>query len=289
MYTEEKMSITKIRPIFRLQYEDVKQVLLDNGIQPRSHRESKKIYDYDENYFSKINTPDKAYWLGFVYADGFISKREQGSPVFGIGLGEPEPLEKIKKAMKSNKKIEVYKKTNGYSDKSMTYRLAFCSKQLVEDLEKWGCVENKTFKLKFPDFLNEDLVHHFIRGYFDGDGSVFLHIQKTNNKEYVMLGSQFTGIKSFLEEMIKHFDFLNKDEKCLYQDKRKETDCWTIHLNSNIRALKLYHYMYKDCPEDICLSRKRKKFEDFIEDRGSTTTIANPTNAEYKELCYLED
>ena len=106
-----------------------------------------------------------------------------------------------------------------------------------------------------------------------------------------MLGAQFSGIHDFLNEMIKHFNFLNEDEKCLYQDTRKQTDCWKIQLNSNLRALKLYHYMYKDCPEDICLSRKRNKFEDFIKERGSTTTIVNPIygDAEYKELCYLED
>ena len=291
LYTEEKMSISKLRPLFKLQFEDIKQVLIDNGIQPRSHRDSRKIYDYDESYFSRIDTPDKAYWLGFIYADGFITKRANGSPVFGITLAESEPLEKIKKAMKSNKPIGMYKKTNSYSNKSIEYKLAFCSKQLVEDLEKWGCVENKTFKLKFPDFLNENLIPHFIRGYFDGDGSVYLHTQKTNGKEYIMLGSQFSGIKSFLEEMIKHFNFLHDDEKCLYQDTRKETDCWRIQLNSNLRTLKLYHYMYKDCPENICLSRKRKKFEDFIKDRGSTTIITDPIygNAEYKNLCYLED
>ena len=291
LYTEEKMSINKLKPMFKLQHEDIKQVLIDNGIQPRSHRDSRKSYDYDETYFSNINTPDKAYWLGFIYADGFITKREQGSPVFGITLAEQEPLDKINKAMKSNKKIGVYKKTNSYSDKSIEYKLAFTSQQLVSDLEKWGCVENKTFKLKFPEFLSEDLVPHFVRGYFDGDGSIYLHTQKANNKEYTMLGAQFSGIHDFLNEMIKHFNFLNEDEKCLYQDTRKQTDCWRIQLNSNLRALKLYHYMYKDCPMDICLSRKRNKFEDFIKERGSTTTIVNPiyNNAEYKDLCYLED
>jgi intein-encoded DNA endonuclease-like protein len=59
---------------------------------------------------------------------------------------------------------------------------------MVADLEKWGCVENKTFKLNFPDFISEELIPHFIRGYFDGDGSVFLHKQKVNNLEYQSLG-----------------------------------------------------------------------------------------------------
>lgn len=58
---------------------------------------------------------------------------------------------------------------------------------------------------------------------------------------------------------------------------------------SNIRSLELYHYMYKDC-DDLYLSRKKEKFENFIKDKGSTTIITNPTSSkEYIDLCYLED
>lgn len=290
LYIEEKKGLQNIGNLFNSAQSTIKRILTEEGITLRSHRESKKKYDYDETYFSQINTPDKAYWLGFLYADGFICKTGNGNPVLGITLAEPEPIEKIKIALKSNLPIRSYKKVNGYSDKSIEYKVTFYSKQMVEDLEKWGCVERKTFKLKFPDFLNEELIPHFIRGYFDGDGSVFLHIQKANNKEYIFLGTQFSGIHDFLEEMSKHFSFLG-DRKCLYQDKRKETDCWRIQFASNLESLQLYHYMYKDCPQEICLSRKREKFENFIKDRGSETIITNPIygDAKYKSLCYIED
>ena len=76
-------------------------MLVDNGIKVRSHRESRKKYDYDETYFSTIDTPEKAYWLGFIYADGYISKKQNGNPVFGITLAEEEPLIKLNKCLKS--------------------------------------------------------------------------------------------------------------------------------------------------------------------------------------------
>lgn len=286
LYTCERVSISKLRKVFKLQFDDIKKVLLENDVYVRTQRESRLTYQYDENYFSEIDTPDKAYWLGFIYADGFITKRANGSPVFGLTLADKEPLEKLNECLWSNKPIGKYKKTNSYSDKSTEYKLAFCSSKMVSNLEKWGCVENKTFKLKFPTFLSNELIPHFIRGYFDGDGSVFLHIQKVKDKEYAMLGSQFCGIKSFLIDLAKYIDA----ESCIYKDKRKETDCWRIQLESNIRSLKLYHYMYHNSG-NMFLTRKRKKFEDFIKDRGSTTTISNPTysDTEYKKLCYLED
>lgn len=289
LYSEEKVSLSKIKKQYGISDKRLKQILEDHNIHIRSHRESRLTYEYNENYFNAIDTPDKAYWLGFIYADGFITKRTHGNPVFGITLAEKEPLEKINKCMNSNKPIGEYKKINSYSNKSIEYKLAFCSPQLTSDLEKWGCVENKTFKLKFPDFLDKSLIPHFVRGYFDGDGSVFYHITKGDNgKEYMNLGITICGIESYLKDFAKACNF---PENVVYKDKRKKTDCWSIKLASNIRCLTMYHFMYKNAG-DCYLSRKREKFEDFIKERGSTTTIDNlnrENKAEYLQLCYLED
>ena len=285
LYTCKRYSINKLRKMFKLQFNDIKSLLINKGISVRSQRDSRLTYKYNEDYFSNIDTEEKAYWLGFIYADGFITKKTNGSHVFGITLAEREPLDKLNKCMDSNKPIGVYKKASSYSNKSVEYKLAFTSNKLVSDLEKWGCVERKTFKLKFPDFLEDSLIPHFIRGYFDGDGSVFYHIQKTLKKEYLMLGVTICGIKSFLIDLEKHIN----ESNTIYKDKRKTTDCYSIKLNSNIRALKLYHYLYKDAT--MYLSRKKEKFESFIKDRGSTTIIGIPhhNDAEYKELCYIEE
>lgn len=286
LYSCKRVSLNKIRKMFKLQFEDVKNILLNNNIEIRNHRESRLTYNYNENYFSVINTPEKAYWLGFIYADGFITKRANGNPVFGITLAEIEPLEKLNECLNSNKPIYKYEKTSGYKSNSIEYKLAFTSKKLVEDLEKWGCVENKTFKLVFPKFLDSNLIPHFIRGYFDGDGSAYYHVQKTKIKEYTILSVQFCGIESFLKDLATHIGV----ESCIYKDNRKNTNCYKIQLSSNIRSLKLYHYMYKNS-NGLFLTRKKEKFEKFIKDRGSTTTISNPTyeNVEYKKLCFIED
>lgn len=286
LYSEERVSLSTLSKQFHHGAETIKKVLTDNGIKIRSHRESRKKYDYDETYFSKIDTPEKAYWLGFIYADGYISKKQNGNPIFGMTLAEEEPLIKLNQCLKSTKPIRSYKKTNSYSDKSIEYKSVFCSSQMVEDLEKVGCVENKTFKLEFPYFLDENLISHFIRGYFDGDGSVYQHLQKNGGKEYLFLGVSICGTESFLKSLAPYIE----GETCVYKDKRKDTDCWVIRFNSNIRCLKFYHYIYKNCG-NMYLSRKKEKFEDYIKDRGSTTTISNPIygDSEYKKLCYIED
>lgn len=270
----------------------VRDLLIENNRQVPESRKGiggrKRQYTLNENYFQELDSKDKAYFLGFIYADGFITKRSQGQSILGLTLAEIEPIDKFKKYIQTDKKVGYYKKTNSYSDKSYEYKLALISDKLVSDIEKLGVTERKTLTLTFPD-LKEDLIPHFIRGYFDGDGSVFLH--KDSREEYsenVYLGINICGTKEFLTALSKHLPFI-KEGQCVYKEERKETNCWNLKLISNIRSLELYHYMYKDC-DDLYLSRKKEKFENFIKDKGSTTTITNPTNnKEYLNLCYLED
>lgn len=270
----------------------VRDLLIENNRQVPESRKGiggrKRQCTLNENYFQELDSKDKAYFLGFIYADGFITKRSQGQSILGLTLAEIEPIDKFKKYIQTDKKVGHYKKTNSYSDKSYEYKLALISDKLVSDIEKLGVTERKTLTLTFPD-LKEDLIPHFIRGYFDGDGSVFLH--KDSREEYsenVYLGINICGTKEFLTALSKHLPFI-KEGQCVYKEERKETNCWNLKLISNIRSLELYHYMYKDC-DDLYLSRKKEKFENFIKDKGSTTTITNPTNnKEYLNLCYLED
>ena len=203
-------------------------------------------------------------------------------------MAEIEPIDKFKKYIQTDKKVGCYKKSTSYSDKGYEYKLALISDKLVSDIEKLGVIERKSLTLTFPD-IKDELIPHFIRGYFDGDGSVFLH--KDPRKEYSYneyLGINICGTREFLTVLTKHLPFLEEGQ-CVYKEKRKETNCWNLKLASNMKSLELYHYMYKDC-DDLFLSRKKEKFENFIKDKGSTTIITNPTNnKDYLDLCYLED
>lgn len=265
----------------------IREILVQNNRKVPEKRTcggSRRKYTLNENYFEKVDSKDKVYFLGFIYADGFITKRKQGQNVLGITLAEDEPLEKISKYIDSNKPIKIYKKVNGYSEKSYEHKLAFISDKLVSDIEKLGVIERKTLTLTFPKFLKPEFIPHFIRGYFDGDGSVFLHKGNHKDKERYYLGIDICGTEEFLTELKNNLPFLSKEDKCIYKELRRETNCWNLKLTSNLRSLNLYHFMYKDC-DDLYLSRKKKVFEDYIKDKGSETIIDIPTN----DLMWLEE
>ena len=69
---------------------------------------SKRKYNFNENYFENIDSIEKAYWLGFIAADGYITRRKSGQAVLGLTLHEIEPLEKLSLCMESNKPIYRY-------------------------------------------------------------------------------------------------------------------------------------------------------------------------------------
>lgn len=271
----------------------VRTLLVDNGrnVPERTQKGRggglKRKYDCNDDYFAVIDTKDKAYFLGFIYADGFITKPDSGQAKLGITLAEIEPIEKFKKYINTDRPIGIYTKgKNSYSEGKIEYKFAIASDKLVSDLEKLGVIERKTLVLKFPK-LREDLIPHFIRGYFDGDGSIYYHV--TKNHLNPRLGINICGTKEFLDEMVKYLPSAKSNN--VYKEKRRITNCWNIKLVSNIECLQVYHYLYKDC-DDLYLTRKRTKFEDFIKERGSETIIANPTYSGYKEYlnyCYLED
>lgn len=283
LYKNEREPLYKLEKLFSLSSLTIKNLLTEHNVEIRNFREAKRMYPLNDMYFNKIDTKDKAYWLGFMFADGFITKGKNGQFIFGMSLHEKEPLELFKKYLNSNKPIGEYVTTQGFNPGSICYKLAISSKQVFDDLIKHGCVENKTFKLIFPN-INVELISHFIRGYFDGDGSVYTSYQL----DKLHLSSSICGIKSFLESILKNINFIESDKKLLYKDERKESDCHYIKFNSIYDSLQFYHYLYKDC-DDLFLKRKKEKFENFILDRGSTTIITNPTNQAFIKLCYLED
>jgi len=136
----------------------------------------KQIIKFNDTYFENIDTEDKSYWLGFFYADGYVRKRhDSGQFKLKLCKKDKNHIELFKTNIKSEHIItdgvEFFTKNNK-KYKSEYSLLNIYSLKLVDDLIKHGCVQNKTQKIRFPILKNE-LIQHFIRGYFDGDGCIY--------------------------------------------------------------------------------------------------------------------
>ncbi len=216
----------------------------------KEYKERIKVYPCNEDYFKTINTPEKAYWLGFIAADGCVCRTE-GRYRTRIGLSKKDEnhIEKFKKAIRSNHKLYFYKKESVH--------LCIYSRRMFFDLNNKGIVPRKSLILEYPDNLSKELNRHFIRGYFDGDGCISLN-KKREYSIYFCSGS---------------FEFLRRLSCILLEEAKIKTKC-KINKNrdrvpffvfsSSKDMKKIFDYMYGDVDSDIYLERKFKRFLECV-------------------------
>lgn len=218
-------------------------------------------YSCNENFFNTINTEHKAYWLGFLYADGSIENFGRYKIDLTISDKDKDHLLKYKESLQLTYPINKRSQTlNGNTYYS--HRVTITNKTLVEDIIKQGCVPNKSLILTFPTEkqVPKHLIRHFIRGYFDGDGCITMN---SNNKTYNfnILGTYdfLTAIQNEFVNSIDNYKStkISKDNRSEVYKFQKGKVCGTKQIND------IYNYLYKDCT--IYLDRKKNIFEKVIQ------------------------
>jgi hypothetical protein len=152
------------------------------------------MYDLDKTYFDKIDTAEKAYILGFIFADGGIA-RVNGISYrldFTQHANGRDVLEFIRKQLGYAGPILYDQKSGNY----VRDRLQISNRYLAEKLERYGVVPNKSLILEKPKNLPNKFIGSFLRGLLDGDGSVGIYsINRTNTRG----GMYFNGTENLLE------------------------------------------------------------------------------------------
>lgn len=217
------------------------RILNKNNIKVRSNKINSRRFYCNENSFSEVNSEESAYWLGFMYADGYVTKN--GYVGLSLSIIDKSHLEKFNNFLESNYPIKDYINNGGHKYS----RLLIRSDKLKSDLVRYGCLENKTFLLKFPAIKNE-LIFHFIRGYFDGDGSLSEH----NTNKGLTFRFRLCGTSSFLNSVLKYIDF--EKSKLCKRHKDRNNDNYDIDIGGNRNVLKIMNFIYDNAT--IFLERK---------------------------------
>lgn len=216
-------------------------------------------YNVNQDYFDVIDNEWKAYWLGFLYADGTnrIAYNEKTHKMaYSLKLclcaEDKQHLEKFKSSLQSDAPIKdrIAKLNDKYYP---SCDFGVCNKNICESLQKLGCIPNKSLVLQFPteNQVPSNLIRHFIRGYFDGDGCI--HINLKERHACVL----FEGTKDFLTCVR---DILYKELNVKLTDVvQSRSRAYHIRYGKFSDIELIYKYLYKDC--NVYLDRKLKKFD----------------------------
>lgn len=221
------------------------KILKKHNILKRKPLQRNKIF-CNENYFEIIDTKEKAFWLGFIAADACVRKRKFGYEfILKLKMTDCSILETLIKDLNSEHKIRFgnYLNTN-YDKYHRCCVLEISRKKLCEDLEKYGFGRNKSKLMKLPK-LSDNLMRHFIRGYFCGNGSVGVY----NGQLTVNFASP---CNDFLLELRNYLIVkCNASGGTLNIQKNYSTVTW----GGNLIARKITDYLSQD--GGLWLNRKR--------------------------------
>lgn len=194
-YYYNKTNFKDISNILNLSERSVSRVLRESGINTRLKG---RYIISNENYFKTIDTEFKAYILGFMYADGYIGNHNE----IIISLSDKvddnyKILNRLKEEIGCSKEIR-----HGYNLNDKNYgkwTFTIVNKTIWNDLYKLGLYPNKSLTMEYFPNIKEELLNHFIRGYFDGDGSTYSYMDTYDNR--FRYGLEIMGTEKFLDKM----------------------------------------------------------------------------------------
>ena len=213
------------------------------------------IYKKVNKDFFKKWSYEMAYILGFLFADGNIIFTKRGTWFWSLQITDKEILEDIKSAIDSSHNISERKNIQNHK---RLYRLQIGSKEMCGDLLKLGLTERKSKTIIFPK-VPKKYFADFLRGYFDGDGGVWIgpKNKNQNSKNYIISTFFTSGSEKFLLSLRKILG-----EKGIFGGSlvKKERG---FDLKYSVKdSLILCKIMYNSkC--SLFLDRKREKFEKF--------------------------
>lgn len=211
---------------------------------------------YNEDYFEKIDTEDKAYFLGFIAADGSVindTENYRYKLTLKIHNKDNHILDEFLRYIDGEMKIWKHRQ------REMS-EIHFSGKKIIRDLEQYGIFPNKTFNIQYPK-IDEKLERHFLRGYFDGDGCIRI---KTDRRDDSKRGDLrvVSGSIMFLEKMNKRMNIMfNTNLNKLYGPKNK--DYKFIGWAGMTDIEKIYHGFYDE--SSLFLTRKKNIFDEVID------------------------
>ncbi|WPS85366.1 hypothetical protein SMD22_01685 (plasmid) [Brevibacillus halotolerans] len=210
----------------------------------------KNRYTLNESFFETIDCETKAYILGFLYADGFVGDEKANNIVFSSK--DLEIIEKIARELEYTGDIRKTRK-GGFEQSKKGHSLNFSSSKMANDLRNLGLYPNKSLTLSELPKIPDKLMRHFLRGYYDGDGSVGIYtnsfLKKGNRYTYERFYWNLLATEGMIENFVQFFGF---EKYSMSESKTKELKYLVISAKEEVQ--RIYPLLYEGAT--IYLERK---------------------------------
>nr|DAH91095.1 MAG TPA: endonuclease [Caudoviricetes sp.]DAN05224.1 MAG TPA: endonuclease [Caudoviricetes sp.] len=232
----------------------VRRILKNNGIPIRKQEEWLRKYDLNQEYFDVIDTQNKAYFLGFLYADGNVSKSNNAIQI-GLESRDLHILESFKKELGCiNKPLSFDQRSKNNPKHKDVFSLCIKSEHMHDALCNLGVVPRKSHIVKYPYFIPDNLQKHFIRGAMDGDGCI--HATNWSNEKEIR-SVDICGTYDFcigLKQIIE----CNLDIHCSLILSNKTSNIYKMTISGRNQSTKFLDWIYEDA--ELYLYRKYETY-----------------------------
>lgn len=231
-------------------------ILIKAGLYQKKDKNDLRRFKVNDNYFDKIDNEHKAYWLGLLLADGFLSNSGHATESFGISLSIKDKyiLEEFLKDLDSTYTVKEYIGKSKFENSCTDFayaKILIKSKQIFKKLTEYGFTVKKSYNGIVPEkHIPDDLKIHFIRGYFDGNGGLSIG---SGSHLYTL---DFTGTKEIITWILKYFDKENLKLQERHPD--RDNNNVSIKISGDKQIYSIMNRIYKDAT--IYLIRKYDRY-----------------------------
>lgn len=238
---KKNLKIKEIACKYQILIRRVFSVLRKRGIPSRLLSKRPK---FNENIFENIDNQEKAYWLGFLMADGYVTKNR-----LGISLKDGEMIYKFRSFL-GNDQIPIVDRPNckGVINQKC---INIYSPKLIGDVKKYGLIENKVFRTQILN-IPENYIKDFIRGYFDGDGCLYKRETEINPEITISSCSQYILLQ--IQTILQKNNIIRNNKNYISKSK----NCSNFRIRNTKEAMKFLDFIYQN--STIYLPRKYIKY-----------------------------
>jgi hypothetical protein len=268
LYYIQKKTQEEIKEIFNIKADRVlNRWFEESGIKKRERGK----YTFNKNFFDEIDTENKAYWLGFVWCDGYVCKRKRNTRIsyeFKLSLSEKDEdhLEKFKKDINSSHPIRKYEpKEYSFLSKHKEARLLIANNYFGSVLyNKYKMIPNRFEIDELIKHVPNNLINHFIRGVFDAEGSLseyYIKEDRLNQLTYKIKLSFYTyeNLLIFIRQHFLEKGLIKYPAQLRKRHEERDGHACGLTFSGNKQVPKILDYIYKDAT--VFLDRKKKIYD----------------------------